>query len=81
MEHFPDLSAENQLRLESLREELALAKADLTAHMASWEYAYAMGSTRHDGGNHPFHVATRDRTAQLAQRVNDLKARLAEFEL
>jgi hypothetical protein len=66
---------------EGLRAELAAANAELRAHMASWEYAFAMGSGRHGGLDHPQHVATRARTEQLLARCRDLRALLSEHEL
>lgn len=66
---------------EALRAELAQADAALTAHMASWEYAFAMGSSRDGATEHPKHAATRARTAELTRRCRDLRARLAEHEL
>lgn len=64
-----------------LRAELAAASAELKAHLASWEYAFAMGGS-HDGGrNHPMHSKTRARTERLATRRRDLQARLREFDL
>jgi len=44
-----------------LRVELEQATAELKAHMASWEYAFAMGG----GRNHPVHQQTRARTEEL----------------
>jgi hypothetical protein len=67
--------------LEHLRAQLTRAEADLKAHMASWEYAFAMGSGRDGGRNHPVHQQTRARTEQLQRHCRDLKARLAEHEL
>ena len=67
--------------IEALRAELAQAEAALTAHMASWEYAFAMGSSRDGATEHPKHAATRARTAELTRRCRDLRARLAEHEL
>jgi hypothetical protein len=64
-----------------LKAELAEAEAALTAHMASWEYAFAMGSSRDGASEHPVHAATRARTAELTRRCRDLRARLAEHEL
>ncbi len=49
--------------------------------MASWEYAFAMGSSADGGRDHPKHRETRERTEQLAIRCRDLRARLAEHEL
>lgn len=66
---------------ERLKAELAAADAALKAHMASWEYAFAMGSSRDGAAGHPKHAATRARTAELTQRYQDLRARLAEHEL
>ena len=40
---------------ERLRAELAAADAELRAHMASWEYAFAMGGGRDGGREHPAH--------------------------
>jgi hypothetical protein len=65
---------------ERLKAELARATAELKAHMASWEYAFAMAGGCHGGRDHPVHWATRARTEQLTARCRDLRARLAEFE-
>jgi hypothetical protein len=67
--------------LELIKHELAAAEVELRDHMASWEYAFAMGSSRNGGGNHPMHRQTRERTQTLIIRCRDLKARLAEHEL
>jgi len=67
--------------IERLKAELAKAEAALKAHMASWEYAFAMGSSRDGGTEHPTHAATHARTAELTGRCNDLRARLAEHEI
>jgi hypothetical protein len=64
-----------------LKAELAAATAELQAHMASWEYAFAMASGQHGDGNHPRHAETRARTEQLSNRCRDLQAQLAEHEL
>lgn len=66
---------------EQLRADLAEAEAALRAHMASWEYAFAMGSSRGGGREHPRHAQTRARTEELTRRVRDLRARLAEHDL
>ncbi len=66
---------------EQLRRELDEATADLKAHMASWEYAFAMGSSRDGGSEHPLHWRTRARTDTLVARCRDLRARLSEHEL
>jgi hypothetical protein len=57
---------------EALQRELAQATAELKAHMATWEYAFAMGASCH-GGN--------SRTERLTARCRDLRARLAEHDL
>jgi hypothetical protein len=67
--------------IDILKAELAEADAALKAHLASWEYAFAMGSSREGGSEHPKHAATRARTEELTVRVKDLRARLAEHEL
>ena len=67
--------------LERLKSELATAEAELQAHMASWEYAFAMGSTADGGSDHPRHRETRERTERLVIRCRDLRARVAEYEL
>ncbi len=67
--------------IERLQAELDAATAELRTHMASWEYAFAMGSGAHGGREHPRHVATRERTAQLEERCRDLRAQLAEHRL
>jgi hypothetical protein len=66
---------------ERLRQELDEARHELKEHMASWAYAFANGGGPNSGRDHPVHAATRERTAELQNRVRDLKARLAEHEL
>ena len=66
---------------EKLQAELAEAVAELKAHMATWEYALAMGGSCHGGANHPVHWCTRAHTEQLTDRCSGLRARLAEHEL
>jgi hypothetical protein len=66
--------------LDRLRAELETATAELRAHMASWEYAFAMGSSCHGATEHPVHQATRERTESLRARCHDLRARLGEFD-
>lgn len=66
---------------ERLKTELEAAEAALRQHMASWEYAFAMGSSRDGGSEHPLHRATRNQTEQLVIRCRDLRARLAEHEI
>ena len=67
--------------LELLKSELASAEAELRAHMASWEYAFAMGSSADGGRDHPIHRRTREHTERLVGRCRDLRARVAEHEL
>jgi hypothetical protein len=66
---------------ESLKAQLAHATAELRAHMASWEYAFAMAGGCHGGGDHPRHWETHARTEMLTARCRELRAQLAEFEL
>ena len=66
---------------ERLKQELDEATAELKEHMASWAYAYAHAGGPNGGANHPVHARTRERTEQLRNRVQDLRARLAEHEL
>jgi hypothetical protein len=66
---------------DTLKRELAQATAELKAHMATWEYAYAMAAGCHGGRDHPVHWETHARTDRLTARYRDLKARLAEHEL
>lgn len=49
--------------------------------MASWEYAFAMGSSSDGASNHPMHQRTRERTDLLVGRCADLRARLAEHDV
>jgi hypothetical protein len=63
-----------------LETELVQATAELEAHMASWEYAFAMAGGCHGGRDHPVHWATAARTEKLAARCRDLRARLAEYQ-
>jgi hypothetical protein len=66
---------------EILKAELAKATAELKAHMATWEYAFAMAGGCHGGRDHPVHWETRARTERLTARCSELRARLAEHEL
>ena len=66
--------------IERLQRELADAGADLSAHLASWEYAFAMGSTCHGGRDHPTLHDARQEATRLKVRCGDLRARIAEFE-
>jgi hypothetical protein len=65
---------------ERIEEDLARADADLKAHLASWEYAFAMAGGCHGGREHPLHWQTRARTTALAARCDALRARLAELD-
>ena len=71
------MTSDPQVRL---RAELAEARAELKAHMATWEYACAMGATRDGARDHPVHWETRTRTDRLLARCQDLRARLAEYD-
>lgn len=66
--------------MQDLRVELERARAELTAHLASWEYAFAMGAGRHGAGEHPTHWLTRARTEQLEGRCRELEARIVESQ-
>jgi hypothetical protein len=66
---------------ERLRVELEAATAELKAHMASWEYAFAMAATSYGGSDHPALERARRRTEDLQRRCRDLRAQLAEHEL
>lgn len=66
---------------ERLQAELEVATAELQAHLASWEYAFAMAGGAYGGREHPIHEATRRRTEALVARCRDLRAQLAEHEL
>jgi hypothetical protein len=63
---------------DDLHAKLAAAEAELRRHMASWEYAFAMGSSCHGQGEHPTHWATRAHTERLADRCRNLRAMLSE---
>jgi hypothetical protein len=65
---------------EHLETELAQAAAELKAHMATWEYAFAMAGGCHGGRDHPVHWATAARTDKLTARCRELRARLAEYQ-
>jgi hypothetical protein len=65
---------------ERLRMELDKATAALSAHLHSWEYAFAMGASAHGATNHPVLRQARAKTARLERRCGDLRARLAEHE-
>jgi hypothetical protein len=64
-----------------LHAELAQATAALKAHMATWEYAFAMAAGCQGAGNHPVHRETRAHTERLAARCSALRARLAEHDV
>ena len=64
-----------------LHAELAKATAELKAHLATWEYAFAMAAGCDGGHNHSRHRETRARTERLAARCRELHARLGEHEL
>jgi hypothetical protein len=66
--------------VDHLKAELAAADAELRAHMASWEYAFAMAGGPHGGREHPAHWATRARTEELVARRRALAAQVAEHE-
>jgi hypothetical protein len=61
---------------EHIEAQLSEATAELTAHMATFEYAYAMGASAHGGSSHPLHRRTRVRTERLAARCRELQAQL-----
>jgi hypothetical protein len=65
---------------ERIERDLRRATADLKAHLASWEYAFAMAGGCHGGAEHPVHWETRARTKALTARCADLRARLAELD-
>ena len=66
---------------ETVQAELAKATGELKAHMATWEYAFAMAAGCDGGHNHSRHRETRARTERLAARCRELRARLGEHEL
>ena len=65
---------------ERLETELAHATDELKAHMATWEYAFAMAAGSQGGRDHPVHWETHARTERLTARCRELHARLAEYE-
>ena len=56
---------------ETIKSELAEATAELRAHMATWEYAFAMGAG--------CTVGERPESHAVRRRVADLRARIAEL--
>jgi hypothetical protein len=66
---------------ETVQAELAKATGELKAHMATWEYAFAMAAGCDGSHNHSMHRETRARTERLAARCRELRARLGEHEL
>jgi hypothetical protein len=66
---------------ETLQAELAQAIAELKAHLATWEYAFAMAGGCHGGRDHPVHWETRAHTERLTARVGALRAWLAAQKL
>ncbi len=67
--------------LDAIRAQLSAAERELREHLGSWDYAFAMGDSRHGGAAHPRHLATRERTQALLRRRDDLRARVAEHDL
>jgi hypothetical protein len=65
---------------DALQADLTQAIADLKAHMASWEYAFAMAGGCHGGREHPVHWKTRAETERLEERCRALRSRLAEYD-
>jgi hypothetical protein len=65
---------------ERLEAELAAADAELRAHLASWEYAFAMGAGRDGASEHPVHWLTRARTEELMARRRAAAAALAALD-
>jgi hypothetical protein len=65
---------------QALQTELAQTTTELKAHMATWEYAFAMGAGCHGGSDHPLHRKTHARTERLAARCNELRIRLAAHD-
>ncbi len=57
--------------IERLKIELAEATAELSTHLHSWEYAFAMGHGC-AVGDHPEFRATRQRAADLRARIAEL---------
>jgi hypothetical protein len=78
---YAETHPEESMIREELERELAEATAELKAHMATWEYAFAMGASRSGGSSHPLHWETQARTERLSARCRDLRARLAEHDL
>lgn len=66
--------------IDRLTRELADATAQLSAHLGSWEYAYAMGAACQGGSDHPVLAEARAKTARLERLCGDLRARLAEHQ-
>ena len=65
---------------ETLEAELAEATAELKAHLATWEYAFAMAAACEGGHNHPMHQETRARAERITARCRELRARLSEHK-
>jgi hypothetical protein len=68
-------------RLERLERELAELERELRRHLASWDYAFSMGSRRGGAGDYPRFAAARERADDLATRRRDLRALIAEHRL
>jgi hypothetical protein len=68
-------------RLERIERELAELERELRRHLASWDYAFSMGSRRGGAGDHPRFAAAREHADDLATRRRDLRALIAEHRL
>jgi hypothetical protein len=62
----------------ALERELAETEGQLRRHLASWDYAFAMGSRRDGAADHPRFAAARGRADELRTRRRDLRALIAE---
>jgi hypothetical protein len=66
---------------DKIHADLIDAQAALRSHMATWEYAFAMGSSCHGATAHPQLRSARAKTERLQRRCDDLEALLAEYRL
>jgi hypothetical protein len=61
--------AEREPGPDALVPSAAEAEAELAAHIASWEFAFAHAGGCDGGASHPRHEATRRRTEALRERL------------
>ena len=74
------VAVDTSTMMDQLKADLELVSAELARHLATPEYAWAMGMGCSGGREHPLLQAAYDRAEALQRRCGDLRARLAEWD-